>query len=145
MIILGVASSGGLLSKGSNRDEARYMRRDRSIRGCEEQRIERRGEERGRWRCRKARATGQRTIIREMELARAINGGEGVEKFWSWRFNSEDEDEPSKSPHRQRCLRTGSGIGTGSIVLYGVLSYCWARCHAPPMSLGGPQQGREGC
>lgn len=69
-------------------------------------------EERGRWRRQKARATGQRTIIREMELARAINGGEGVEKFWSWRFNSEDEDEPSKSPHRQRCLRTGSGIGT---------------------------------
>jgi hypothetical protein len=45
------------------------------------------------------------------------NGGEGVEKIWSWRINSEDEDEPSKSPHRQRCLRTGSTVAWLGVLL----------------------------
>jgi hypothetical protein len=63
--------------KGSNRDEARYMR-SRPV----ESRLRRTGnceEKRGRWWCRKARATGQRTIVREMELGKS-NGGEGMEE-----------------------------------------------------------------
>lgn len=78
MIILGVASSGGLLSKGSNRDEARYMRRDRPIRGCKEQRIERGGEERA-----MAVPEGKSNGSENHHLRDGVgksNGGEGVGK-----------------------------------------------------------------
>jgi hypothetical protein len=111
------------------------MRRDRSIRGCEEQRIERgeerREEKRGRWRCRKARATGQRTIIQEMELARAM-----VEKGWKnfgrGRSTVRMKTNPrSHHTHRQRCLRTG--IGTEVVYLL-ARCQCHALAHVPGRS-----------
>jgi hypothetical protein len=134
--------------KGSNRDEARYnafatgrfeVAKNRELRGEERAMVVPEGKSNG----------SENHHSRDGSWARAM-AEKGWKKIWSWRINSEDEDEPSNPPHRQRCLRTGSTVpGWDFYCRYFriVLSY-WAllaRCHAPPMSLVGPQQGRECC